>query len=389
MPVQYGDQGISASHVWTRTKCSIFDVSHMVQHHIYGPGAAGLLAKITPCAPDLILPFHSGLSALLNEEGGIVDDTIITNITQGDPKGKDGMKFYVVTNAGCRDKDLAFLKKEIDTWNKANSNMQVKHDILDSNGLIAVQGPLAAEILDSLKSIDAKTGSELDVSKLYFGQCAYVSFGDIKDCLVSRGGYTGEDGFEISVPQGSASQHQVISLCQKMLEAGGQDKIRMAGLGARDSLRLEAGMCLYGHDIDETTTPVEAGLAWIITKERRKHGGFHGSSKILEQLKPVREGGAGPPRRRIGLIVNDPAPAREGAEIQNSEGKTIGKVTSGGPSPSLGKNIAMGYVENGFHKAGTELSVLVRKKSRPAVVSKMPFIDAKYWRAPAEKKPAA
>lgn len=204
-----------------------------------------------------------------------------------------------------------------------------------------------------------------------------------RPCLVSRGGYTGEDGFEISIPSGGRlGENKTLKLTELLLKTAGNDKLRLAGLGARDTLRLEAGMCLYGHDIDDSTTPVEAGLSWIIPKSRREEGGFLGSDTILAQLKKKSEGGKPPTRRRVGLTINDRAPAREGCKIVSldGEGEDIGTVTSGSPSPCLGRNIAMGYIKSGLHKSGTEVGVVVRGKVRKAVVTKMPFVESKYFK---------
>ena len=190
---------------------------------------------------------------------------------------------------------------------------------------------------------------------------------------VFRSGYTGEDGFEISIP----SEHTA-SIVENLLHKN-PETLRLAGLGARDSLRLEAGMCLYGHDLDDSTTPVEAGLAWIVSKARRASGGFHGAETIIPQLQLKKDGGIGVERRRVGLVI-EAAPAREGAGIVSEDGEALGRVTSGCPSPSLGKNIAMGYVRNGWHKPGTEVGVVVRGKRREARVVRMPFIESRYVR---------
>ena len=379
MPVQYSDKSITDSHHWTREKASLFDVSHMLQHRLGGPGAADFLARITPSSPKALQPFHSNLTAILHPSGGIVDDSILTNVTEG-----PSQEFYFVTNAGCREKDLSYLKAELDRWNEEYPSQRVTHSTLGQHGLIALQGPLAGKILQSINPLREKGGKPLDLDELYFGQCVYAHISPAQRCLISRGGYTGEDGFEISIPpalDSSSWEHPVVTITKKLLDTAGKDKLRLAGLGARDSLRLEAGMCLYGHDIDDDTTPVEAALSWIIGKDRRENGGFLGDGKILQQLKPAKDGG-GVSRRRVGLLVNDPAPAREGAEIVDADGTKVGVVTSGGPSPTLGKNIAMGYVKNGLHKAGTELTVVVRKKARPAVVTKMPFVPVKYRKGP-------
>jgi aminomethyltransferase len=332
------------------------------------------LAKITPSSPKTLKAFHSSLSALLHPTGGIVDDTIITHLSSGWKE-----RYYFVTNAGCRDKDIAYLTDQLKAWRSDGNNGEVQWKILDKHGLIALQGPLAAEILQKLNP--TASGKPFDLSTLLFGQCAYLKLESVdQPCLVSRGGYTGEDGFEISVPPTEGAANTTLALTETLLKAAGEDKLRLAGLGARDSLRLEAGMCLYGHDIDDTTTPVEAGLSWIIGKDRRESGGFHGSDTILSQLKPKKEGGSGVTRRRVGLVINDKAAAREGAKILNGKGEEIGVVTSGCPSPTLGTNIAMGYVKSGQHKAGTEVGVVVRGKTRKAVVSKMPFVPSKYWK---------
>ncbi|KAF2401461.1 glycine cleavage system T protein, partial [Trichodelitschia bisporula] len=377
MPVYYEDLNITESHNWTREKASLFDVSHMLQHNFAGPGAANFLASITPSSPKALAPFTSTLSAFLHPDGGIVDDTIITNISSG---WRD--QFYVVTNGACRAKDKAFISDALAAWRRDSQHGEVSWHTLENNGLIALQGPLAAEILQSLEP--KKDGHELDLSTLHFGQSAWLTFGDVLSgedksaCLVSRGGYTGEDGFEISIT-GSDHSNPTQTLTEALLRYAGPEKLRLAGLGPRDSLRLEAGMCLYGHDIDDTTTPVEAGLSWIVAKDRRAQGGFNGSDTILQQLKAKKDGG-GVTRRRVGIVVEDRAPAREGAKIVNEEGEEVGVVTSGGPSPTLGKNIAMGYIRDGLHKTGTKVGVVVRNKTRPAVVTKMPFVPTKYWK---------
>ena len=208
--------------------------------------------------------------------------------------------------------------------------------------------------------------------------------------MVSRGGYTGEDGFEISVPP-----HLTSVFAEHLLKSAGPDQLRLAGLGARDSLRLEAGMCLYGHDLNDETTPVSAGLSWVVHKNRRVGGGFHGDEVILRELKPVKEGGKGTEYRRVGLVI-DGAPAREGAVIVAGDSSTgdgtppvqVGRVTSGCPSPTLGRNIAMGYVRRGQHKTGSKVGVVVRGKRREAEVVKMPFVASKYWKQAAGSAPA-
>lgn len=292
-----------------------------------------------------------------------MDDTIITRL------GPE--LFYVVTNAGCREKDLKYLKEQLGVFDGG----KVDWEVLNRWGLIAIQGPKSEDVLASI----LVTPEVENLRNMFFGQSKFIKvmLPDGKTSsplLISRGGYTGEDGFEISIPES-----ETVAVTQAIMD-GGKDKIALAGLGARDSLRLEAGMCLYGHDLDETITPVEASLSWIIPPSRRTGGGFHGDKVVLSQLRPKSKGGAGVDRRRVGLIIEG-APAREGAEIlSGSDSQSIGKVTSGCPSPTLKKNVAMGYVKDGFHKAGTEVDVLVRGKKRRGVITKMPFVPTKYWK---------
>ncbi|KAI2468077.1 glycine cleavage system T protein [Annulohypoxylon bovei var. microspora] len=377
MPVIYSDQTVGESHLFTRKHVSLFDVGHMVQHRLSGAGATHFLQRITPAGLESLPPQSSTLSAILHPEtGGIVDDTMITKLADG--------SYYVVTNAACRDKDLAYLERELQKWNAEEGNPECKHEVMEGHGLIALQGPLAEQVLAEL--LDDAAGANLPT--LLFGNVRPVKLRlgkpeksiVIEDVLLSRGGYTGEDGFEISIPP-----EHTAAVVEAMLKHPG---LRLAGLGARDSLRLEAGMCLYGHDLDDTTTPVEAVLGWIVGRDRRQEtdvgkGAFYGAGVVLGQLKPRSKGGVGVERRRVGLVVEG-APAREGAEIRGPDGEKIGVVTSGCPSPSLGRNIAMGYVKDGLHKAGTELKVLVRGKERKATVTKMPFVPTKYWRGTPE-----
>ncbi|EGS23321.1 uncharacterized protein CTHT_0009890 [Thermochaetoides thermophila DSM 1495] len=372
MPVQYSSLSVIQSHLFTRSHASLFDVGHMVQRLFSGPGAAQFLERITPSAASALGEHRSTLSCIMHADGsgGIVDDTIVTKLTAD--------KFYVVTNAACRDKDNEYLRKEMAKWNAepGHESLQVKEEQLSESGLIALQGPEAAPILSLLLPKD------FNLRGLLFGHSAYTplmlpgSNTQTSPVLISRGGYTGEDGFEISIP----SPAETVTITEAILSAGGPEKVQLAGLGARDSLRLEAGMCLYGHDLDDTTTPVEGALSWIIPKERRgPDAGYYGAEKIAKQLVPKAKGGEGVERRRVGLIVEG-APAREGYPIVTAEGEKVGVVTSGCPSPSLGKNIAMGYIKEGLHKVGTEVQVVVRGKPKKAVVSKMPFVPNKYWR---------
>ena len=351
-----------------------------MQHHFSGPGAATFLETITPISTAALQQNYSTLSCLLHPlTGGIVDDTVVTRL------GPE--LFYLVTNAACKEKDLGYLHNEIKEFGQRGQGA-VHWEVRDTQGLIALQGPLSASVLEDALTLAGV--EDLDLKNVYFGQCIYVPItlpasptsGPVKEAiLISRGGYTGEDGFEISIPPALT-----LAFTQHLLKSGGEDRIRLAGLGARDSLRLEAGMCLYGHDLNDDITPVEAGLSWVVDKNRRAvGGGFHGAETILRQLRPVKEGG-GVERRRVGLIIEG-APAREGAEIAGEGDEVVGRVTSGCPSPTLGKNIAMGYVKSGMHKAGTEVGVLVRGKRRPAVVTKMPFVKSNYWKQAAGTSP--
>ena len=313
--------------------------------------------------------------------GGIVDDTVITRL------GPE--LFYLVTNAACKTNDIAYLEQQIDS--RDTSNRAVDWEVLDHWGLVALQGPLSADILQQALVTAGVEG--VNLKDLYFGQCKNVtlrlpvnqSSDQDTPVLISRGGYTGEDGFEISIPP-----TLTVMFTTHLLNCGGPDRLRLAGLGARDSLRLEAGMCLYGHDLNDKTTPVEAGLSWIVHKDRRASGGFHGDETILRQLRPDKDGGTGPKHRRVGLTVEG-APAREGAVIFNpaspNHAQVVGKVTSGCPSPTLGKNIAMGYITTPLHKVGTPVEVLIRGKRRKAEVVRMPFIKTQYWKQAAGISP--
>ncbi|KAL4925823.1 glycine decarboxylase subunit T [Aspergillus undulatus] len=376
MPLQYGDLSHVESHMWTREKASLFDVSHMVQHRLSGPGALELLMKVTPSSLDKLQDNTSTLSCLLESgTGGIVDDTVITRLS------KD--TFYFVTNAGRRDEDLAFLTAEIDAFKAANGQeKEINWKILSNHSLIALQGPEAAAVLQRL--VTHKDPEPCDLSTLYFGNCRelriHLPNGKVisEPLLISRTGYTGEDGFEISIPPSVSPADVVATLLQN-------PSVKLAGLAARDSLRLEAGMCLYGHDISTSQTPPAAALGWIVGKDRRDpsspQANFNGSETILPQIASPSKNLS---QRRVGFTVEKGSPAREGAVIVdlNDESKTqIGVVTSGCPSPSLGgTNIAMGYVRQGMHKKGTEVGILVRNKVRKAVVTGMPWVESRFYR---------
>lgn len=353
MPILYKGQSHIESHHWTRNKAGLFDVSHMLQQKLKGPDSIKLLEKVTPTDFKILGQWKNQLSVLLNEEGGIVDDTIITKLENDD-------SFYVVTNAGTREKDLKFFKEQ-------GEGLDIKFETVD-NSLLAIQGPEAVNVLQAF--------TKDDLSKVYFGNSTYITLPAFNNTEVhiSRGGYTGEDGFEISIPNAIS-----LELTQALLE---NEALKPIGLAARDSLRLEAGMCLYGHDLSDNITPVEGSLSWVISKSRRAQGGFNGDSNILAQLKDrslVKQ-------QRIGFKLSGPA-AREGMEIfsiENPEQK-IGFVTSGSNSPSLGNgrtNIGQGYVQRGFQKSGTKVLIKIRNKLREAEITKQPFIVPKFYREP-------
>ncbi|KAJ2498489.1 hypothetical protein GGH96_004273 [Coemansia sp. RSA 1972] len=344
MPLVYSDQGALDSHLHTRKHASIFDVSHMLQTRIVGADRHRFLEHLVVADLKELPVGGSTLSLFTNDKGGIEDDTIIT-------QQQDSL--YVVSNAGCADKDFAHLNKHAKIFQDQGADVEVRK--IEDHSLIALQGPSAQKALEQLAGIDLAqmafmTGQTVDIAGV--------------PCHVARSGYTGEDGFELSIPTS-----EVVGITARLLE---NPEVKLAGLGARDSLRLEAGLCLYGSDIDATTTPMEANLVWTIGKRRRAEGGFIGADVILPQL--AAKGGE---RRRVGLIVEG-APARAHAKVLSADGEEIGEITSGVPSPSLGKNVAMAYVRKGFNKRGTSLKVQVRSRIQEATVVKMPFVAANY-----------
>ncbi|XP_047320870.1 aminomethyltransferase, mitochondrial [Impatiens glandulifera] len=348
MPIQYKDS-IMDSTVNCRENGSLFDVSHMCGLSLKGKDTISFLEKLVVADVAGLAPGTGTLSVLTNEKGGAIDDTVITKV-------KDD-HIYLVVNAGCRDKDLSHIEEHMKAFKSKGGD--VSWHIHDERSLLALQGPLAAPVLQHL--------TKEDLSKLYFGHFKIVDINGAQ-CFLTRTGYTGEDGFEISVPHENA-----LDLTKAILEKS-ESKVRLTGLGARDSLRLEAGLCLYGNDMEQHTTPVEAGLTWAIGKRRRAEGGFLGADVILKQIED------GPLVRRVGFISSGP-PARSHSEIQNAKGENIGEITSGGFSPCLKKNIAMGYVKSGNHKVGTNVKILIRGKTYEGTVTKMPFVPAKYYKS--------
>ncbi|XP_056116868.1 aminomethyltransferase, mitochondrial [Rhinichthys klamathensis goyatoka] len=344
MPVQYKDSHIN-SHMHTRQHCSIFDVSHMLQTKVYGRDRVKFIESLIVGDIAELKDNQGTLSLFTNTKGGIMDDLIVTKT--------DLEYLYVVSNAGCADKDSAHMQAILQEFKSAGHDVNLE---FMEESLIALQGPSMAQVLQK--------GVGDDLRKLTFMTSVLTTVFGIQGCRVTRCGYTGEDGVEISVPPGD-----VVSLTEKLLA---NSEVKLAGLGARDSLRLEAGLCLYGNDIDETTTPVEASLVWTIGKRRRQALDFPGADIIVPQIKAKTQ------RKRVGLISTGP-PVRQHTPILSTDGRVIGEVTSGCPSPCLKQNVAMGYVEAGFSKVGTSIQVEVRKKAVPAVVSKMPFVPTKYY----------
>lgn len=343
MPVQF-PAGIIAEHTQTRTAAGLFDVSHMGQARLVGAGVAQALEAVVPGDISGLAPGAMRYSLLLNESGGIIDDLMITRPADD----RSGEVLFLVVNAGRKEVDFAELASRLGNG--------IALERLDSRALLALQGPEAAAVLGRFAP---------GATALRFMEAGVFAV-DQLDWLVSRSGYTGEDGFEVSVPGDHA-----VEVARKLLAAPGVGPI---GLGARDSLRLEAGLCLYGHDINEQTTPVEAALTWTIAKRRRAARDFPGADRILRQIEE------GPARRRVGFLLDGRAPAREGAVVETPDGVTAGRVTSGGFGPTVKAAIGMGYVNTAQRAAETPLRFVVRGKKLPGRIAKMPFVPANYYR---------
>lgn len=348
MPVQYPD-GIMAEHNWTRASAGLFDVSHMGQAAVVADDgrhetvARGLEAL---CPADILGLGHGRqrYTQLVNDDGGTIDDLMIARST--DP-ADDGTLMLVV-NAARKAIDYAHIAKRLPDG--------VALTPIENRALIAIQGPKAGEVIaehvpdaGGMRFMDARSGA----------------FDGI-DLHLSRSGYTGEDGFELSVPRAHAR-----TVWDTLLA---DDRVKPVGLGARDTLRLEAGLCLYGHELDETISPIEAGLLWSIGKRRREEGGFPGADRLLAEIAN------GPARRRVGIRPEGRAPARDGAEIQSADGTVIGIVKSGGYGPTVGAPIAMGYVSADYASPETEINLIVRGKPIPARVVKLPFVSPRFAR---------
>lgn len=345
MPVQY-PTGIITEHQWTREHAGLFDVSHMGQGFLVGPDHATTAKALEALVPADVLNLGLGrqrYSQFLAEDGGILDDLMISRPTDA----PDGWLFLVV-NAACKAADWAHVAAHLPAG--------VALRTIEDRALLALQGPEAEAVLVALGA---------PVAAMKFMDCAPMTLLG-SEVHVSRSGYTGEDGFEISVPAVDA-----VRLWEALLA---DPRVKPIGLGARDSLRLEGGLCLYGHDIDTTTSPIEGALEWSIQKRRRLEGGFPGAARVQAELA------SGPARRRVGLAFDGRQPAREGAEIATRDGRVVGRVTSGGFGPTVGAPIAMGWVEASLAAPGTELDVLVRGKAIPARVATLPFVPAGFRR---------
>lgn len=344
MPVQYS-AGIIKEHLHTRAHAGLFDIGHMGQ--VVLEGGADIRTRCEALMPgefEELTPGQIRYSFLLNEQGGVLDDLMVTRPAAANEQNS----VFVIVNAACKDEDFALMKKSLPG---------VKATMLEDRTLFALQGPDAAKALARFCNTP---------SRLKFMFADKFEIKGIGLCFISRSGYTGEDGFEISVPEETAEK-----FARDLLK---QPEVMPIGLGARDLLRLEAGLCLYGHDLDPQTTPIEAGLTWAIGKRRREQGGFIGAAKIQQQLK------SGVARKRVGIKPETRALARENTEIQDTSGKKIGIVTSGGFGPSVDGPVCMGYVEFGFAKTGTPVQLMVRGNPVPAKIAALPFAPHRYFR---------
>jgi aminomethyltransferase len=340
MPVQY-PAGIIQEHLHARAQAGLFDVSHMGQALLDGDDPARALERLTPADVLGLKDGRMRYALLLNDEGGIKDDFMAARLP-----GERAL--HLVVNAATRESDFAYIAERL--------RGAAALEPLPSRALLALQGPAAEDVLARYEH-DVRTLGFMSVGRFRIAGAP---------AIVSRSGYTGEDGFEISIPANEADH-----VARALLA---EPEVLPVGLGARDSLRLEAGLCLYGHDIDETTSPIEADLAWTIGKRRKMARDFPAAGRLMEELL---EGTA---RKRVGLRVYDKVPAREGAEIVDANGRAVGRVTSGGFGPTVGAPIAMGYVETAFADDGTDLAAMVRGAARPVKVAPLPFVPHRYKR---------
>lgn len=348
MPVQY-PLGVLKEHLFTREKAGLFDVSHMGQALLRGIDGVDVAKAFEALVPGNIAGLKTGAmryTLLLSDNGGILDDLMVTRYA-----GEENT-LYLVVNAACKETDLAQIEQTLAG--------QATLERWEDRALLALQGPRAAAVLGALETSEIS-----QVMEMGFMTSLAVELGGVM-CHVSRSGYTGEDGYEISLPADQAEE-----FAQALVES---DDVEPIGLGARDSLRLEVGLCLYGSDIDTSTTPVEAGLLWAIPKARREAADFPGAERILKEIAE------GPARKRVGILPDGRAPVRHGAEVLDTEGSAIGVITSGGFGPSLGRPVAMGYVKAEFSEIGTAIGLSVRGKILPGKVAALPFVEQRYYR---------
>lgn len=343
MPVHY-PLGVLGEHNHVRTEAGLFDVSHMGQAILgASSGLADMVEQLVPGDINILKIGRMRYTQLLNESGGILDDLMITKL----PDEGDEERLFFVVNAACKDADFAHITASLGDATLTR---------FEDRALVALQGPKAADVLSRhFRGVDEMPFMSMQLFP-----------GDDGDIYVSRCGYTGEDGYEVSIPANAAD-----AVVRKFLA---ENEVEAIGLGARDSLRLEAGLCRYGHDIDETTSPIEAGLIWSISKRRRADGGFPGADRVQREIEQ------GPARKLVGILPDGKAPAREGTEIHSKGGTQIGVITSGGFGPTYGGPVAMGYVESGSAGIDTEIDLMVRGKPRPARVAAMPFAPHRYYR---------
>ena len=346
MPVNY-PAGILAEHLHCRAAAGLFDVSHMGQVRLQADSHAAVAAALERlCPADFagLQPGRQRYSFFTDTQGGILDDLMVSRLVDG----THGDHLFMVVNAACKTQDLSHLR--------ANLNHRCEITELADRALLALQGPEAGGVIARLAPESAA---------MTFMTAGHLQIGGI-DCIATRSGYTGEDGFEISVPADRS-----VDLARLPLS---QPEVKPIGLGARDSLRLEAGLCLYGNDITTATTPVEADLSWAIARRRREQGGFPGAGQLQRQWRE------GAPRKRVGILPEGKAPARAHTEIADRNGQVIGEITSGGFGPSINGPVAMGYVAMSHAAAATEVQLLVRGKALPAKVVAMPFVPHRYRR---------
>ncbi len=340
MPVQYS-RGIKQEHLYTRKHAGLFDISHMGQIKLCGKNAAVALESLTPSDIQNLNPNHQRYSVFLNKQAGIIDDLMVTNVDN---------YLFVVINAACKEKDISLMQEQLSDSCKVEELADV--------ALLALQGPEASLVMKRF----CPAATELD-----FMTGAHFTFNDV-DCFINRCGYTGEDGFEISIPAFNADE---IARCLLA-----EEEVELIGLGARDSLRLEAGYCLYGHDLNENITPIEASLNWVVSKSRLQDG-----EQIYPGIEIIRKQVAqGTDKLRVGLLSEGKAPIREGISVLNEKEEVIGTICSGGFAPSVGKPVAMAYLDKQYTSIDTRLIVKVRDRVQQVQVVRLPFVQHSYYK---------